>query len=105
MSKPEFQQKVGDFVAETSLETNVQSRLLDLVSELGEVAKEVLKGSQYGREPFSPTIHWENELADAFFSLICLANSTGVNLDTALDQVLEKYRGRLSARGDAGSDR
>lgn len=102
---PQFQQKVAAFVAQHQLEAPVEARLLDLVSEVGEVAKEVLKGSDYGRHPFEAGDEWAAELADALFSLICVANSTGVNLEAALDQVLDKYRQRLTQAGDAGSGR
>jgi NTP pyrophosphatase (non-canonical NTP hydrolase) len=105
LSKPDYQQRVAAFVAEHKLETETASRLLDLLSELGEVAKEILKGSDYGKKDFSPTPDWESELADTFFSLICLANATGVDLDTALSAALQKYQDRLSSRGDAGSGR
>ena len=105
MNLAELQEYVAGFVAENRLETDAASRLLDLLSELGEVAKEVLKGSQYGKAVFEPTPAWTEEVGDALFSLVCLANTTGVNLETALDVVLEKYAGRLSDSGEAGSGR
>jgi NTP pyrophosphatase (non-canonical NTP hydrolase) len=100
---PEFQETVLEFVDDHHLEIEVPYRMLDLVSELGEVAKEVLKSSHYGITRFLPENKWENELGDLFFSLICLANSTGVNLEEALNNVLQKYEDRLIAREDAGS--
>jgi NTP pyrophosphatase (non-canonical NTP hydrolase) len=100
-----FQDQVAEFVAEYDLETGVEARLLDLLSELGEVAKEILKGSQYGKAEFVPAPDWEEELADAFFSLICIANTTGVNLESTSDQVLQKNQARLDERGEAGSGR
>lgn len=39
-----MQTKVEQFVGQYGLETPLEHRLLDLLSELGEVAKEVLKG-------------------------------------------------------------
>lgn len=45
-SQPDFQQRVGRFVAEHGLETSAETRLLDLVSEWGEVAKEILRGNR-----------------------------------------------------------
>jgi NTP pyrophosphatase (non-canonical NTP hydrolase) len=73
------------------------------VSEVGELAKEVLKGSDYGRVPFEPPETWADELSDCFFSLVCLANSTGVDLGEGLESALAKYRDRMVRRGDAGS--
>lgn len=103
--RPAFQNKVQDLVDAFDLRTGVEARLLDLQSEVGEVAKEALKATRYGREPFSPTSGWRGELADVFFALACLANATSVDLETALDEALAKYRARLAARGDAGSGR
>lgn len=105
MELPTFQKTVAHFVEVNRLEVSVQARLLDLVSEVGELAKEALKGTHYGRESFYPTSEWASELADALFSLICMANSTGVNLEAGLDEVLDKYRQRLALKGDLGSGR
>lgn len=101
----EAQRRVGEFVREHDLEAPVQARLLDLASEVGELSKEVLEGTGYGRRDFRNAEGWEGELGDALFSLLCLANSTGVDLDDALTRTLEKYRERLVREDDAGSGR
>ena len=100
---PYLQQRVADFVAAHDLEAPVESRLLDLVSEVGEAAKEALKGSDYGRQTFRPTTAWAEELGDVLFSLACVANSTGVDLAAALETALAKYEQRLAQQGEAGS--
>ena len=97
------QTAVARFVERHQLGTSVEARALDLVSEVGEVAKEVLKGTAYGREPFSPTDAWAGELGDAFFSLLCVANGTGVDLKAALQEAIIKYERRIALRGDLGS--
>ena len=104
---PLYQERVAGFVDMHALRAGAEARVLDLVSEVGEVAKEVLEATRYGEEPFTPGPGWSDEIADAFFSLICLANATNVNLDLALEGALDKYRRRLDRRGDAGptSDR
>ena len=102
----EMQEQVADFVARYGLDTPLPYRLLDLVSELGELTKELLKATEYGNRPMEPASlppAWEDELGDVLFSLICTANATGVNLDDALTAALTKYRKRLDARGGAGS--
>ena len=105
MNSPAFQQVVAEFVAAHHLDASPEIRVLDLVSEVGELAKEVLKGSAYGQQQFRSTEEWAVELADCFFSLICLANGTGVDLDAALAAVLAKYQRRLRQTGEAGSGR
>lgn len=94
---------VADFVEEHDLEAPIPARMLDLVSEAGELAKEVLKGTGYGSRSFQTPEGWSQELGDVLFALICLANSTNVELEAALLEALEKYRGRLATGGDAGS--
>ena len=100
---PDYQQQVARFIDENSLETIISFRLLDLVSEVGELAKEVLKGSDYGKSKFEIPETWESELGDVFFSLIYIANGTGVDMAKALQSALVKYSKRLSHAGDAGS--
>ncbi len=102
---PAFQRAVADFVAAHGLETSTEARLLDLVSEIGELAKEALKATGYGRGAFAPTEAWAGELGDTLFSLICLANGTGVDLEATLRAALEKYERRLALRGEVGSGR
>ncbi len=97
------QQRVAEFVAAHDLEAPVAARLLDLAAEVGELAKEALKGTAYGRADFTPTAGWESELGDCYFALLCLAHSTGVDLERALAGVLTKYTTRLAATDEPGS--
>lgn len=97
------QEKIKQFCRENNLESPAEHRLLDLISELGEVAKEVLKTTDYGRKPRQPRKEIKSELGDVFYSLITVANSLDVDLEEALELVLEKYRRRLS-KGSAGSE-
>ena len=103
MLTPNFQKKVAEFLKKHQLEASVEARLIDLLAEVGEVAKETLKGSDYGKGNFHQTPAWEEELGDVFFSLVCLANSTDVDLEKALENALAKYEKRLGEKGDAGS--
>jgi NTP pyrophosphatase (non-canonical NTP hydrolase) len=95
---PEFQTRVAAFTKTHQLEHDAAARLLDLVSETGEVAKEMLKATQYGAQEFSRTDAWCDEMGDVFFALVCLANETDVNLDDALAAALEKYCARIAER-------
>lgn len=83
-----LQRDVATFAQTHRLETDVPHRLLDAVSELGEVAKEVLKSSRYGA---------------AAFSLLCVAHTAGVDLDAAVRAAMEKYARRLATTGQAAS--
>lgn len=99
----DWQRRVGEFVAGRRLDADLPHRTLDLVSEVGEVAKEVLEGSGYGSAVFRPTPAWAEELGDVLFALACVANLTGVDLNQVLDSAVRKYERRLADRGDAGS--
>ena len=105
MPFPEFQQEVARFVELHRLAAAPEARLLDLSSELGELAKEWLKQTEYGTGEFAPTPEWEGELGDTFFALICLAQATGVNLETALTGALQKYKQRMKSGNHPGSGR
>jgi len=98
-----LQKRVAAFVEAHRLETDVAHRVLDLVSEIGEVAKEVLKSTRYGKKRFTPDDNWGAEIRDVLFSIICVANMTGVHLETALLNALKKYEHRIKTKKDAGS--
>jgi NTP pyrophosphatase (non-canonical NTP hydrolase) len=89
---------------EFKLGIDPSARALDLSSEVGEVCKEILKSTQYKTRAFQPTPNLEMELGDAFFSLLSLASSVNVDLDSALEQALVKMRTRLEQTGQLGSD-
>ena len=103
MALERLQARVAEFGKKHGLETDVEARLLDLVSEVGELSKEALKSSSYGKSGFKSTDEWASELGDAFFSLLALANETDVDAEVALDGALRKYERRLSEKGGAGS--
>ncbi len=99
-----LQRNVDSFVKESNLEVPTQTRLLDLVAEIGELSKEVLNATRYGNTRFEPTESWTDELGDVFFALICLSNNTGVDLEVGLERAVEKYRRRLRTTGTVGSE-
>lgn len=103
MELSDLQKEVAYFVDNKELKTNVEVRLLDLVSEVGELSKEVLEGSDYGKKTFNNTDEWISELGDVLFSLICIANRTGIDLERALKEVLKKYERRSNKKGEISS--
>ena len=98
----ETQQKVAAFAQAYGLGTDPQARMLDLASEVGELAKEVLKSTAYGTKPFTPTASLEEELGDCLFSLLCLSQCLGLEGEAALGKALEKYEKRFAERGTIG---
>ncbi len=97
------QLRVQEFVDLYQLSSDANTRLLDLLSETGELSKEMLKATEYGKDAFTPTDAWEDEIGDVYFALLCLANTTQIDLNDALARTLEKYAHRLARRGSADS--
>jgi len=99
----QLQKNVKEFAQNNKLQNSPEVCALDLVSEVGEVAKEILKATNYGKKKFNSPKEMKYELGDAFYSLLALANSCNVDLEEALNAVLEKY-GKRMAKGGAGSE-
>ncbi len=99
-----WQQRVAAFMRHHHLRHDPTTHALDLVSEVGEVAKEVLLSTDYGRRSPQPRPELADELGDALYSLLALAEVCGVDANDALGVALEKYERRLVERGGAGSE-
>ena len=82
---------------------SVASRLLDIESELGELSKEYLKCSKYGTAKFEKNDDFELEFGDVLYSLLSLAEETGIDSDIALSKVLKKYQARIDKNKSMGS--
>jgi NTP pyrophosphatase (non-canonical NTP hydrolase) len=75
------------------------SNLARLVEEVGELAR--LLNHEFGHKPKKtdePSQELAEELADILFVLLAMANEQGIDLDTALERTLEKYRVRDADR-------
>ncbi|WP_134670636.1 MazG nucleotide pyrophosphohydrolase domain-containing protein [Halorussus marinus] len=96
------QRQVAAFVDRYDIDAPPAYRLLDLTSELGELAKDANTSTGYGDDPDALALS-EDELGDALFALLALAESVGVDADDALGSALAKYEARLDETGDAGS--
>jgi NTP pyrophosphatase (non-canonical NTP hydrolase) len=99
----DIQEKVNELTEKYNLGGSAEIKYIDLTSEVGELGKEILNGSDYGTKDFTATDNLESELGDTFFSLICVANELGIDLNTALNKVLEKYEYRFNTSGNIGS--
>ncbi len=99
----EHRNAVKALATQFGLETHPHIRLLDLSAKLGELSKEYLTLRHYGRKDFEASDAWELELGDVCFSLLCLANVTGVSLEQALQNVIQKYQTRFDNKGTIGS--
>ena len=99
-----IQNEVEEFCQTHNLVSPPEHRILDLVNEVGEVAKEVLKMTEYGTKPLQFREEIISEIGDVFYSLITVANYFNVNLEEALKMVIKKYKQRINRGGKPGSE-
>ena len=75
------------------------SNLARLIEEVGELAREL--NHRYGNKPKKPGEPEQDlalEIADIMFVLIAIANEQKIDLQSAFEQTLEKYRTRDADR-------
>ncbi len=94
---------VYGFLDEYKLRCGINERYIDLSSEVGELGKELLKATDYGKAAFRMTADTEQEFGDCLFSLIALSGELGIDPASALDSALAKYKRRFDAKGRIGS--
>jgi NTP pyrophosphatase (non-canonical NTP hydrolase) len=100
----DMQTIVRDFCIKHNLGASKNSRLLDLVSETGELAKEFLKATSYGQKnDFIKNDKITLEFGDLFFSLLALANSLDIDAKDALFMALAKYEQRIKSKNSPSS--
>ncbi|WP_224337372.1 MazG nucleotide pyrophosphohydrolase domain-containing protein [Haloprofundus halobius] len=96
------QQQVAAFLDRYEMHADPAYQLLDLTSEVGELAADATKSSQWGASPESLDVKTD-ELGDALFSLLTLAESLDIDAGEALRESLRKYECRIAESGDASS--
>jgi len=96
------QEKVEQFVEENNLGGTTAFRILDLASEIGEIASDATKTTDYGSNENDLKVK-EDEIGDAFFSLLALASDLGIDAEEALEKSIQKYKERIENSGEPGS--
>jgi NTP pyrophosphatase (non-canonical NTP hydrolase) len=100
MEIKEAQQIVDNWIKTVGVRYfNELTNMAMLTEEVGEVARIIARryGEQSEKES-DKNKDLGDELADVLFVLICLANQTGVDLETALQKNIDKKTGRDSER-------
>lgn len=97
------QNDVATFIDANGLRCDPATRALDLASEFGEVAKEILMAGDYGKRPVTVTDDLREELGDLGFSLYALAAELDVDLESRIAAALTKYQQRIADTGQSGS--
>ena len=90
-------QPLKEFIAQHRLETQPAFSLLDIMSELGEVAKELLKATDYGRHPDTPdAARMRDEIDDLMFAVAYLSTLYDVDPEAAMWESVRKFERRLT---------
>jgi len=100
-SNMDDQARVAAFLDAHDLRAPPENRVLDLASEVGELAKNVNETTDYGATSGADVDR--DELGDALFCLLALADELDYDAGAALDDALGKYEDRLDESGTAGS--
>lgn len=98
-----MQNKVNDLIKKYNLNTDVSTRYIDLVSEIGELGKEIIKGSDYNTKDFEVTKDTKEEIGDCLFSLLALCSNLNLDYKQCLDIALNKYQKRFLEKQNISS--
>ena len=91
-------QPLRAFIAQHHLETQPAYSLLDIMSELGEVAKELLQGTDYGRSPGEADPgRMQEKIGDLMFAVAYLSTLYDVDPEAAMWESVRKFERRLDA--------
>ena len=105
MYKHEYiSEEVREFLNVSKTFSDTFVRLADIQSELGELSKEILKATRYGKTE-TPTRHEsiEDEYGDLLFSVLALGVELKADPEYCLKKSIEKYNKRLEKTGQIGS--
>lgn len=100
MTIQQLQQEVDNWINNYGVRYfNELTNMALLTEEVGEIARIIAR--LYGEQSSKETdlqYKLADELADAIFVIVCIANQTGINLDEAIQQNLEKKTTRDNQR-------
>lgn len=95
MEIKELQERVHAWIREYSVRYFSElTNMACLTEEVGELARVVAR--KYGDQSFKPgeACNLSEEMADVLWVLVCLANQTGVDLTTAIEESFAKKTAR-----------
>ena len=99
-----WQDRAAEFSQKRNFPHSPTVYVLDVLSELGEVAKEILLATNYGSQDAAMRPELSEELGDLLFSVCQLATAAEVDLEEAFTAVLHKYETRWQEKGHTGSE-
>ena len=100
MEMNDIKQRIDEWITQYGVRYfDIRTNTLLLMEEMGEFARLVARiyGEQSFKketEPANTLEALEDEWADILFVMICIANQTGMNIDSAIEKNLLKKTGR-----------
>ena len=104
MELKDVQVLTKEMMEKYKLSGNAEINYIDLTSEIGELGKELLKATDYGTKALQITDNAELEIGDVLFSLTCLSNNLGIDMEESFNNVMQKYKKRFEEKGHIGSN-
>lgn len=99
MTITELQKQVDDWIKTYGVRYfDVKTNMIVLTEEVGEMARVVAR--KYGEQSVKPgeNLNLEDEIADVLWVLTCIANQTGIDLESAMKANFEKKTRRDKTR-------
>lgn len=96
------QERVAQFIEENEMQAPPEFRILDFISEAGEIVKDAVKTADYGESRENLSVK-EDEIGDVLFALLALSEGLDIDSEAAFEKAMEKYEERIDEKGDAGS--
>ena len=100
-----MQKVVQECIDKYGIGTDIHTRYMDLLSEIGEMGKEIVKSTNYGKRDFVMNDRIMDEIGDCLFSLLAMCNELNIDAQDALLQSISKYERRFEANGTISSEK
>ncbi len=96
-----MQQKVKEFAQTHKMVSSIESKIFMLTHEVGEIAKEGLVLSNYGKSSINPTQpsgKMAIELGEILYCVADMANAMNIDLEEALGLAFDKIAAKVQKK-------
>jgi hypothetical protein len=90
-----MQEKVAEFIHAYGLETDIQTRFIDFISEAGDLGKTILFSTDYGTRKAVKNDELSRQAGDTLFALLALFSDLSISDEEVLRDVLSRYEARM----------
>ena len=90
-----MQEKVAEFIHAYGLETDIQTRFIDFISEAGDLGKAILLSTDYGTRKALKNEELSRQAGDTLFALLALFSDLSISDEEVLRDVLSRYEARM----------